>query len=419
MFGTQKWYNTLQFTAMMIFALAIPLDWKSGQVSLWAAVWLAVCSGVKLFAERRTGWRNLRPAARWGLALMVAYWLFHVAYAPFSSDRSEAWSLVWLKASWIIVPLCLLLTDCSYLTRRHLRGVLWALVAGVLLRVGWMSGRAVVRLCSGESPAQVANVQFDLRHHAYAALYATAAIAVIYSELFTHARQWPAWRKACCAVAIALLMFYIFLVNSRAGNLVIYAVGLVAVCHLAFAMRRWWQALVLGVVLVAFTLGAPQVIPGHSDRLAWTLSQLASGNDSDARIAISRSATAVSLQSPLTGQGTGDYRASLVDDYKARGNHHSQRENHNAHNQYLETFMALGLLGLLPFLAMLVLPLCASLRQRRQFLIGMLIFTVIFNLLFESMLERQMGLQFISLIYGTMLLIINLEQNKFCQSEKH
>lgn len=41
-----------------------------------------------------------------------------------------------------------------------------------------------------------------------------------------------------------------------------------------------------------------------------------------------------------------------------------------------------------------------------------LTFIVMFCLLFESMLERQMGMQFVSLLYALMVLIMTVDQGK-------
>jgi hypothetical protein len=41
-----------------------------------------------------------------------------------------------------------------------------------------------------------------------------------------------------------------------------------------------------------------------------------------------------------------------------------------------------------------------------------LTFIVMFCLLFESMLERQMGMQFVSLLYALMVLIMTVDQGE-------
>ena len=43
---------------------------------------------------------------------------------------------------------------------------------------------------------------------------------------------------------------------------------------------------------------------------------------------------------------------------------------------------------------------------------------VMFNLLFESMLERQMGLLAIGPLLAVMVLIMSVEENKFARLEK-
>jgi O-antigen ligase len=65
----------------------------------------------------------------------------------------------------------------------------------------------------------------------------------------------------------------------------------------------------------------------------------------------------------------------------------------NAHNQYLQTTVALGVIGLLVLILILLLP---ALQAYRQNNFPYFVFLVLlgFNLLFESMLETQAGVVF-------------------------
>ena len=71
-----------------------------------------------------------------------------------------------------------------------------------------------------------------------------------------------------------------------------------------------------------------------------------------------------------------------------------------------ETLLAVGVVGLLLLMLYLLMPLLCAVRRKdvfwqALFLTGILLF----NLLFESMLERQMGLLFIGYLLPLLVLI--------------
>ena len=66
-------------------------------------------------------------------------------------------------------------------------------------------------------------------------------------------------------------------------------------------------------------------------------------------------------------------------------------------------------MGLLVMLWWLVMPLFVAWRRKAAFWeVLTLTFIVMFSLLFESILERQMGMQFVALLYALMLLTVHV-----------
>ena len=70
-------------------------------------------------------------------------------------------------------------------------------------------------------------------------------------------------------------------------------------------------------------------------------------------------------------------------------------KEYNTHNQYEDTLVAVGWVGLLFMLLYGVLPVAAMWRRRKwDVLWGCLLFIVAFNALFESVFEKQNGILF-------------------------
>ena len=92
----------------------------------------------------------------------------------------------------------------------------------------------------------------------------------------------------------------------------------------------------------------------------------------------------------------------------------------NAHNQYIESMLSAGIIGLIALLLFVFSPLVFALRRAPNAVLPVLFATGIVagNLLVESMLERQMGLLFIGWFMVVMVLVVSKEQNKFGQDAK-
>ncbi len=254
---------------------------------------------------------------------------------------------------------------------------------------------------------------FDPRHHAYLALYAVTALVFIYYELAWQWETLKSWLRWVLIGLIPLVVLYVVLVNSRAGILSMILVAVVCVLHQVVAKRRWWVAVVGVALMVGGYFGMSVLLPGHSNRITDTLHHMQGTEKEDVRFKIMRSTKKVIEGSPIVGYGTGDYQEALAACYR-QDNIDEKKEFNNAHNQYAETMLAVGVVGLLPYLAMLLVPIVLAIWRKSRYWLVIFMFTLVmmFNLLFESMLERQMGLQIMSYLMVVMVLILSVEMGK-------
>lgn len=116
---------------------------------------------------------------------------------------------------------------------------------------------------------------------------------------------------------------------------------------------------------------------------------------------------------PLLGVGTGDVRIALDSIYSKNKFKFALEKKLNPHNQYLQTGVALGLAGITSLFAMLLIPLYYSIRYR-HFLFLSLLIIYIFNMLTESVLERQAGIIIFTLLYS----MFSVELNSMMANDK-
>lgn len=403
-----KWHDALQLGALLLVAVAMPISWYFG---FWSAMFLALASLVKLVLRRRIGNPALDRKLRWPLYAMLAYWLGIALSALWSSDVYEALRVVSLKASMLVFPLSFLMTDTSYLRRRHLRWLGYALVASCLVMFGYWMLRTIVETIAENGFDGFGSMSFDTRHHSYIALYLTVALVFIYFELVSYWATMHKGLRTALIAAVPLLIFYAVLINSRAGLLCLFIIEVACMLHWAWVRRRGWRVLPLALLLVGFTVGVGSVIPGHENRLLATFIDLRSEQPQDPRLKIAAAARRVALDSPWVGYGVGDYRYDLLEAYAADGYEAGVRHQANAHNQYLESILAAGVGNLLLLVAFLLMPVVITFVRHSDsiWLLLALTFVFAFNSLFESMLERQMGVLFFGLVYAIMVLVMSTE----------
>ena len=161
------------------------------------------------------------------------------------------------------------------------------------------------------------------------------------------------------------------------------------------------------LIIYALTLwGSSTYLTVTSSRLS-KAQQAISSNDLDKnstestteRLLIWQSAVSVIKENVLVGVGTGDTNDALLKTYKTNQYSGALESRLNAHNQYLQTFIAIGIIGFLALMSMLFIPLYTALKKR-DILYLLLLLLICFNLLFESMFERQAGVVFYAFFNG-------------------
>jgi len=116
----------------------------------------------------------------------------------------------------------------------------------------------------------------------------------------------------------------------------------------------------------------------------------------DNRVPIWKSAVMVIKQHPVLGVGAGDASYELKKQYVNEGYSEMYYNNLNAHDQYLEILLGMGLIGFLIFISILGYIVYRAILKR-SLLYSFFIIIIIIFCLFESILNRIAGITFFSL----------------------
>lgn len=244
-------------------------------------------------------------------------------------------------------------------------------------------------------------------HPSYLALMLNMAIVYIYYRCL----------KSLGLKQIILIIFfsaYIILLASKTGLITMLATHLFFIVLIAIKSKKYFSSVLVIFSLISIVLFAYFYSNTFKTRIndlfTTSTSEINYESSTTARSVIWKICLEKITQKPLIGYGTGDVKNTLMDVYKNRGLTHFLEKKLNAHNQFLQTSLAIGILGGLLLFLMIIIPLYISFKNRHILYLSFLILIII-NFFTEAMLERQVGVVFYS-VFNSLLFTIYLSKKK-------
>ena len=245
-------------------------------------------------------------------------------------------------------------------------------------------------------------------HPSYFALYLNFGIILIIDKIINNKLNY--YWIAIYILGGLLFLISIFLSSSRSGILsLIFTLGLGTILMIS---KKWSFLILFSFVLIGislFYLSEPVKIRFNELIDSFEAKTIEKNTTSSSlRFWVWKTAGNIVLKNPLLGVGSGDVKDELIKNYKLEGITVALDNKLNAHNQFLQTAIALGIPGLLILLSSLFLPFLLALRNKNWiFLLFLLL--IGFNFLSESLLERQAGVIFFA--FFSSIFIITKNQN--------
>ena len=211
----------------------------------------------------------------------------------------------------------------------------------------------------------------------------------------------------CIVLSMLIALTNIYFAESKAAIIVTFVLLIYMLFMLINPKYRAFASLISLALLVSFLFFANKIHRFSSisyvfEHLKETMEHPENAVESTAlRVLVWQASTEVIKDNPLIGVGIGDVHSELSKVYMKKNIVHALEINMNSHNQYLETTVALGIIGLLLLLLMLFAPLFYV--QNNTFLIYGFILIIAFNILVESMFNTQAGVIFFSFFYSLLI----------------
>ncbi|MDD4529307.1 MAG: O-antigen ligase family protein, partial [Bacteroidales bacterium] len=211
------------------------------------------------------------------------------------------------------------------------------------------------------------------------------------------------------ATLLIIMIFFLFL-NSTSGLFLISFVYLYIVLDLYFFSKKKTLILFPLILITTFYTLTYNFDSFNSRYKYYANNELKTEKQNGSvRKFIDLNAHKILIQSSLFGAGTGDVKPTLEQFYIDNGVDFGKY--FNAHNQFIQTNIALGFIGLSLLLLIFFLPMIKMIREKEFFLFTIFLLMGI-SFLFESMLDRNMGSYFFSLIYILSIIYIDNQTDK-------
>lgn len=334
----------------------------------------------------------------------IFLYLLYLCGMFYTNDVQNGWFNLQVKLSLIILPFAL--SPCVNLTKKQINWVYTFFIIGCViaaiiclvisgLRYNeeiYLKKHNLYNLGIGINFFLSSRLSFFM-HPSYFSLYICFALSLL---LFC--KTYFSNKKVLGSGIATLFFVAIVLLSSIAGILILSIIILVFLIKLRSII---YTLLILSLSAGAFTsvyYSAPEFARKFED-FAFALKakpiQESTTESSTARVLIWQSSLETVMQNPVIGFGTGDVTKALNAKYAEKNYKGLLQNKLNAHNQFLQTTLALGFIGVLGLLVLLFFGLKYFIKNKS--LLGiLLIFILVLNFMVESMLETQAGVVFFS-----------------------
>ncbi len=354
---------------------------------------------------------SLKGITRNYLIFFTFFYVLHIIGLIWTGNMKYAFSDLEIKLSMLIIPLVFLFSPGKYFNAGFIRGISVSFFIGCFVSL-LISGFFALNLYNetGDICSFYYSTSSYFMHTSYISLYIVFALYALYTHKFKHSATF----YVLCIMAV-FLIFYLNLLSSKAGFMT-FALAMVIILIEILLKRKWNKLIVTFVIPAVVFAGSLYFFPVSASRVLRAVDTLGNsdsesfkkGESTADRVLIWKAALELSKENVFIGTGTGDIKDELIKTYKKKGLVYPVQFNLNAHNQFLQSFIALGALAVILLLTILIIPLWLSFRKRKWLYFAFICFFT-FNILVESMLEVQAGIVFFT--FFNIILWIDLNNN--------
>jgi len=358
-----------------------------------------------LFSSFKQGFQSWKEFPKL-LLLPIGFYLLHIVSSLMSSNVYEAKFDLEVKFSFLLLPIVFGFQkqqgkdDLINLLRLFVHATTLSTVVLLLINIGryFQNGKFLFY-----------NDYSNLLHPSYLSMYLIFNLLVVV-YLFIHKKEKPLY----LIISTLISFLTLFIAESKAGQLS----ALIVIIFIAFKLipSKFKKVAVLSSFALIFIFG---YFAKDSKRFSFFVKNMEHYSQIKAHPEKIKESTALRIlawsasidvikRHPVFGVGSGDIKDELSEVYAKRKYNKPLEMHMNSHNQYLETTVGQGFIGLIALLLMFLLPLFYI--HSDSLLLQGFILLIMLSIFVESMFNTQAGVIFITFFYS--LLIAYLSPQK-------
>ena len=348
---------------------------------------------------------NLNPKlpAFW----FLCFFLFHIIGMSYTQNTAIGWNDIASKLSFLIIPILLAATKIKLSLKQICDVFLVGLFFSCIFAFSYASYRSLIHAENNNwAYFKESYLSFSM-HRSYYATYLVFGIIISVRRLFMN--RWY-------LIPTLFLVSTLFLTYSKAGILIFMILIIPVIFFGFYNLNRRLFAYSISILIPLLFFCLIMLSPTLKNRFTWMINSfnnpsLSNNFESNqTRIIMWQASLAVIKDSPIIGHGTGEVNEVLSNYNLKVGNKIHAEKKFNSHNQYLNTTIQLGILGLIPLIVIFYTSLSKSLKTKNiEF--SYLIIIIFLTMLFESFLQTQAGIIPVTLLFVLFSIKSNSSEN--------
>lgn len=353
------------------------------------------------------------------LSFAILYVLYVIGLI-YSDNNDYAIFDLQVKLTLFVLPLFFSTVPENFFRGKRINAILITFVLGCLVSTGISLGDSVYRYSQSSSVLEFYYSNVSYFHHAgYFAMYLNFAVVILISFLIRNNNK-PIGKWTTLALIVLVIYFsvYIILLSSKAGIISLMIVFFMSIGYIVVNQKKILTGIWSFVIVILLFFIAFKIFPYALNRIVTSTEVVENSGEIEkdseegtaARLLIWTTAFEIIENNFFLGVGTGDVKDVLLENYKKNNITNAFKQELNAHNQYLQTFLSLGILGLMIIVFLLIIPAYYALKNG-YFTYFLFLIVISINFLIESVLETQAGVVFYA-FFNSFLFYITYEQKK-------
>jgi O-antigen ligase len=346
--------------------------------------------------------------------LFCSFYILHLIGLFYTENMQSGAFDIQVKLSLFLFPL---IYASRPLHAGQLKPLFFSLLGGSLLSSLILLTRAIYLYTTTHDSSCFFYENFSsyLIHPSYLAMYLNVGITWILLHLYKNTLLFGKFSKIISLILILFFSLVLVLLSSKLGLITLTLIYLCAL--ICYSFKNYKVGIIGLIIAIIAGLGIIRFVPAIADRMKTATAAITAPaiNNADAestavRMLIWKAANKVIAEHFIVGTGTGDSKDELIKEYEKRGMAGAVQNRLNAHNEFYQVFVALGLIGIIIFCTQLMVPLVVSVKEKNSMYTFFLVI-IILNFLTESMLEGEAGVLFYG-FFNSILCFTFFEKSK-------